>query len=71
MGTNEGWPEAFGFSVSGDGPVLISVVEKDGSAQQAGLQSGDVIVELDGVNVEYWRREEVGWIGTDAMFMLQ
>ena len=62
MGTNEGWPEAFGFSVSGDGPVLISAVEEDGSAQQAGLQTGDVIVELDGVNVEQWTREEVGWI---------
>ena len=34
-------------------------------------RTGDVIVELDGVNVEHWTREEVGRIGTDAMFMLQ
>lgn len=60
MGTNEGWPEAFGFSVSGDHPVVISAVEEEGSAQQAGLQTGDVVVELDGENVEQWTREEVG-----------
>lgn len=60
MGTNEGWPEAFGFSVSGDHPVVISAVEEEGSAQQAGLQTGDIVVELDGENVEQWTREEVG-----------
>lgn len=60
MATNAGWPEAFGFSVSGGAPVVIGAVEEGGSAQQAGLQPGDVIVELDGENVQQWRKEEVG-----------
>lgn len=59
MATNEGWPEAFGFSVLGNAPVVISAVEEGGSAQGAGLQTGDVIVELDGENVQQWSREEV------------
>ena len=59
MGTNEGWPEAFGFSVTGDVPVLIGDVENEGSAQQAGLQTGDIIIELDGENVEQWTRDQV------------
>lgn len=57
--TNEGWPEAFGFSVTGNAPVLISDVEEGGSAQQAGLQIGDAIVELDSENVEHWTRDQV------------
>ena len=57
--TNEGWPEAFGFSVTGNAPVLISDVEEGGSAQQAGLQIGDAIIELDAENVEKWTRDEV------------
>lgn len=59
MGTNEGWPEAFGFSVVGDAPVMINDVEAGGSAEQAGLQTGDFIVELDGEPVDTWSREEV------------
>ncbi len=59
MATNEGWPEAFGFSVSGDSPVVISAVEEGGSAQGAGLQTGDVIEELDGEHVQQWSRAEV------------
>ncbi len=59
VATNEGWPEAFGFSVSGDAPVVISAVEEGGSAQGAGLQTGDVIVELDGENVQQWSRDQV------------
>ncbi len=61
MGTNEGWPEAFGFSISGGSPVVISEVEEGGSAQQAGLQPGDALIELDGVCVEEWSRIEVDY----------
>ena len=57
--TNEGWPEAFGFSVTGNSPVLISDVEEGGSAQQAGLQIGDAIIELDAENVENLTRDQV------------
>ena len=59
MGTNAGWPEAFGFSVGGGAPVVIRVVEDGGSAQAAGLQPGDVIAELDGEDVQQWSLEQV------------
>ena len=59
MGSNEGWPEAFGFSVNGGAPVIISSVEEGGSAQAAGLQPGDVIAELDGEDVQQWDLEQV------------
>lgn len=59
MGTNEGWPEAFGFTVVGSAPVMISDVEEGGSAQQAGLQTGDFIVEVDGETVDNWSAQEV------------
>lgn len=59
MGTNEGWPEAFGFSIIGGAPVMIGDIEEGGSAQQAGLQLGDFIVELDEEPVERWSKEEV------------
>ena len=63
MGTNEGWPEAFGFSVSGGAPVVVRSVEEGGSAQQAGLQPGDVITELDGEDVQQWSLEQVSlWL---------
>ena len=45
--------------MSGDAPVVISSVEEGGSAQGAGLQTGDVIVELDGENVQQWDKEQV------------
>lgn len=59
MGTNEGWPEAFGFTAIGDAPVMIGDVEEGGSAQQAGLQMGDFIMEINGESVDRWSREEV------------
>lgn len=59
MATNEGWPEAFGFSIDGDRPVYITGVDEGGSAQQAGLLPGDVIVEMDGECVREYRRDEL------------
>lgn len=59
MGTNEGWPEAFGFSIIGIAPVMINDMETGGSAEQAGLQVGDFIVELDGEPVDTLSGEEV------------
>lgn len=57
--TNAGWPEAFGFSVVGGRPVTIGAVEEGGSAQQAGLQTGDMIAELDGENVQEYGVSEL------------
>lgn len=62
MGTNAGWPEAFGFSVSGGAPVVIRAVEEGGSAQAAGLQPGDVIAELDGEDVQQWTLQQVKFL---------
>ena len=70
MATNEGWPEAFGFSISGDAPVVVGEVEDGGSAQQAGLQTGDVIVELDGENVQQWTKNQVGIGGYSWLYIV-
>jgi len=59
MATNEGWPEAFGFSIDGDRPVYITEVDEGGSAQQAGLLPGDVIVEMDGEGVREYSRDDL------------
>lgn len=68
MGTNEGWPEAFGFTIIGSSPVMIGDVEEGGSAQQAGLQMGDFIVELEGETVDHWTAEEVKFLNIDDLF---
>lgn len=59
MPTNLGWPETFGFRVEGRGPVVITDVEDTGSAHAAGLQPGDIIVELNGENVRDCSKQEL------------
>ncbi|XP_025045801.2 delphilin isoform X1 [Pelodiscus sinensis] len=49
--TNQGWPEEFGFKISGDGPCYILAVEEGSSAHVAGLQPGDQILEIEGQHV--------------------
>ncbi|XP_053551161.1 delphilin [Bombina bombina] len=46
--TNENWPEAFGFGLGGAGPCYILWVEAGSSADSAGLQPGDQILEIEG-----------------------
>ncbi|XP_074867348.1 delphilin isoform X2 [Carettochelys insculpta] len=46
--TNQGWPEDFGFKISGNGPCYILAVEEGSSAHVAGLQPGDQILEIEG-----------------------
>ncbi|KAH0631735.1 hypothetical protein JD844_019487 [Phrynosoma platyrhinos] len=46
--TNERWPEEFGFRISGSGPCYIMAVDDGSSAQVAGLQPGDQILEIEG-----------------------
>ncbi|XP_035419333.1 delphilin [Cygnus atratus] len=46
--TNQGWPEAFGFSISGRGPCYVLWVEEGSSAAAAGLRPGDEVLELEG-----------------------
>uniref|UniRef100_A0A452GG59 Uncharacterized protein n=1 Tax=Gopherus agassizii TaxID=38772 RepID=A0A452GG59_9SAUR len=49
--TNQGWPEEFGFKISGNGPCYILAVEEGSSAYVAGLQPGDQILEIEGQHV--------------------
>ncbi|KAL8174911.1 UNVERIFIED_CONTAM: hypothetical protein K2H54_005529 [Gekko kuhli] len=51
LATNDGWPEEFGFRISGNGPCYILAVEEGSSAQVAGLQPGDQILEIEGQHV--------------------
>ncbi|NXE54451.1 GRD2I protein, partial [Casuarius casuarius] len=46
--TNQGWPEAFGFRIGGNGPCYILSVEEGSSAHVAGLQPGDQVLEIEG-----------------------
>ncbi|XP_010000905.1 PREDICTED: delphilin [Chaetura pelagica] len=39
--TNQGWPEAFGFKISGSGPCYVVWVQEGSSAGLAGLRPGD------------------------------
>ncbi|XP_063171083.1 LOW QUALITY PROTEIN: delphilin [Candoia aspera] len=55
--TNDGWPEAFGFKVRGNGPCYILAVEEGSSAQVAGLQPGDQILEIEGQPVSSMNAE--------------
>ncbi|KAM9774013.1 delphilin [Syngnathus typhle] len=49
--SNQGWPEEFGFQVGGNGPSYILSVEEGSSAQLAGLQAGDQVLEIEGHDV--------------------
>ncbi|XP_061456278.1 delphilin [Rhineura floridana] len=55
--TNDGWPEEFGFKISGNGPCYILAVEEGSSAQLAGLQPGDQILEIEGQHVSSMNSE--------------
>ncbi|KAM6320104.1 delphilin [Podargus strigoides] len=46
--TNQGWPEAFGFKISGTGPCYILWVQEGSSAAAAGLRPGDEVLEIEG-----------------------
>ncbi|XP_051790282.1 delphilin-like [Erpetoichthys calabaricus] len=49
--SNQGWPEDFGFRISGGGPCYILSVDEGSSAHVAGLRPGDQILEIEGQNV--------------------
>ena len=46
MATNEGWPEAFGFSLSYGAPCVVNWIEEGGSAEESGLQVNTTIYFL-------------------------
>ncbi|KAL7979041.1 hypothetical protein Chor_015065 [Crotalus horridus] len=55
--TNAGWPDAFGFKIRGNGPCYIVAVEEGSSAQVAGLQPGDQVLEIEGQPVSSMNAE--------------
>ncbi|KAM3661955.1 delphilin-like [Ammospiza maritima maritima] len=55
--TNQGWPESFGFGISGSGPCYILWVQEGSSAALAGLRPGDEVLELEGRPVSRLGRE--------------
>lgn len=57
--TNENWPEAFGFRIGGDAPVVITNVSEDSVAQKSGLRPGDQLLEIEGINVQNLSKEDV------------
>eukprot|EP00117_Sycon_ciliatum_P047697 scpid13498/ scgid5807/ Delphilin; Glutamate receptor, ionotropic, delta 2-interacting protein 1 len=57
--SNAGWPEAFGFSIGGGRPALITAVRKGSAGQIAGLLVGDMISELDEQDVQQCSCEEL------------
>ncbi|PKK21960.1 glutamate receptor, ionotropic, delta 2 (Grid2) interacting protein [Columba livia] len=46
--TNQGWPESFGFHISGMGPCYVVWVQEGSSAAAAGLRPGDEVLEIEG-----------------------
>jgi len=51
--------QGFGFSVRGDGPIIIAGVDGGSIADLAGVREGDVIVGIDDVDVKWSSHEEV------------
>lgn len=45
------WPELYGFTIYGNGPTFVIYVEPGSIAENAGLKSGDRIIEIDDQNV--------------------
>ena len=49
----------FGITLQGDCPVYIRSVDFDSPAHAAGIRSGDMILEVNDVNVRYFTKLEV------------
>ena len=49
----------FGITLQGDCPVYIRSVDFDSPAHAAGIRSGDMLLEVNDVNVRYFTKLEV------------
>ena len=56
-------PRGYGFTLSGQGPCVLSNIVQDGPAGLAGLRIGDLVLEANGRNVSMLGHDEVvKWI---------
>lgn len=51
--------EQYGFTLKGNKPVLVDSVDPDSLADKAGLRPNDVILSINGVNVEAKNHRDV------------
>ncbi|XP_071053463.1 rhophilin-2 isoform X2 [Onthophagus taurus] len=51
--------EGFGFSVRGDAPVIVAIVETNSLAEYGGVKEGDFIVAIGDVDVKWSCHDEV------------
>ena len=62
-----------GFTLRGDGPLYVRSVEVNGLARKAGMRSGDMLLQVDGRNVQHQPRAKVQELieqGTEAFLRL-
>ena len=52
-------PEGFGFTLSSQGPCVLSCILAGSPAHRAGLKPGDQIIEVNGTSVEQTAHEQV------------
>jgi S1-C subfamily serine protease len=44
---------SFGFVIKGSNPAYIETVDPNGAAEKGGLQPGDFVIKLNGIDVRY------------------
>ena len=62
----KGWPELYGFSIYGEGPSYVVLVEAASIAEAAGLRVGDRIIELDSKDVSKQSSEAIRHIAAKS-----
>ena len=43
----------FGFVIKGSNPAFVETIDSNGPAEKAGLQKGDFLIRLNGMDVRY------------------